>query len=302
MKFRLLSTLLVASFLAIALAGCQAASSLFVKPTETPLPPTATATLAPTTTVTCTPTITPTPTPQPTATPVLLTIPAGTIQAPILLYHHVTDSADKLDSRYNVSPAVFEEQMKWLYNNGYQTISVTRLAELVRAGGQVPERPVVITFDDGNLDVFEYAFPAMQKYGFAGTFYIVENYLDSQEMISTDQVQQLIQSGWEIGLHSRTHANLTGAGVDLADEIRLAKLDMEEKLGIAVNSFAYPFGAINPDVIRLTASYGFTSAVGLGVSTNHSLNTIYYLDRIEIQNDYDMTKFISLMPWSGPLQ
>lgn len=192
--------------------------------------------------------------------------------------------------------------MKWLYDNGYQTITVTALADLMRYGGEIPQRPVVITFDDGNLDVFDYAYPIMKKYGLVGTFYIVENYIDSSDMISTDQVKELIQNGWEIGLHSRSHAHLTAEGVDLADEIRLAKLDMEEKLGVAINSFAYPFGEINADVIRLTISYGFTSAVGLGVATSHSMNTIYYLDRIEIQNDYSMEKFISFFPWSGPTQ
>lgn len=287
----------------ILLAGCQNSSfQKFTKPTETPVPPTQTATFTLQPTETSTPTMAPTATITLTPTPSWLTVEAGTITAPILLYHHVTDASDKLESRYNVSPVKFEEQMKWLHDNGYQTITVTALADLMRSGGEIPQRPVVITFDDGNLDVFDYAFPIMKKYGLVGTFYIVENYIDSDEMISTDQVKQLIQNGWEIGLHSRTHAHLTAEGVDLADEIRLAKLDMEEKLGVAINSFAYPFGEINEEVIRLTINYGFTSAVGLGSAASHSMNSIYYLDRIEIQNEYSMEKFIEYFPWSGPIQ
>jgi len=205
------------------------------------------------------------------------------------------------DSRYNIDPAKFEEQMKWLADNGYQTITVSQLVNLIYNGGQIPERPVVITFDDGNSDIYINAFPILKKYGFVATFYLVESYINGQDMITTDQVKELIQSGWEIGSHSKTHAHLPAAGTDLAQEIRMSKLDMEKLLGVKINSFAYPFGEINDEVIRLTSAYGFTSGVGLSESVTHGRNTIYYLSRIEIQNDFDMAKFISLMPWSGPL-
>jgi peptidoglycan/xylan/chitin deacetylase (PgdA/CDA1 family) len=231
-----------------------------------------------------------------------VTIPAGNVTAPILLYHHVTDASDKLESRYNVNPEKFEEQMKWLYDNGYQTITVTALADLMRNGGEIPQRPVLITFDDGNLDNYQYAYPILKKYGFVATLYMVDNYINGKDMISSDQLKELIQNGWEIGSHGRSHTKLTAEGVDLADEIRLSKLDMEEKLGVTINSFAYPFGEINDEVIRLTVSYGFTSAVGLGVANSHTMNSIYYLDRIEIYNEYSMEKFISFFPWSGPIQ
>jgi len=220
-----------------------------------------------------------------------------------LLYHHVSTNSDTQDSRYNIPPEKFEEQIKWLFDNGYQTINISDLANLIYNGGEIPQRPVVITFDDGNIDNYSNALPILKKYGFVATFYIVETYINGAEMISTDQVKELIQNGWEIGSHSSTHPHLPNISEDLlAGEIRMSKLGLEEKLGVPVNSFAYPFGEINDNIIRLTSSYGYKSAVGLGNTSTHSMQSIFYLSRIEIENDFSMETFISKLPWSGPLQ
>lgn len=304
MKLRALLMTGMILILLLVLSACKGQTPLsFLRPSETPLPPTATTTLAPTATVTATPTITPTSAPTATATPSKITIPAGSVTAPILLYHHVSTNSDTQDSRYNIPPEKFEEQMKWLFDNGYQTINISELANLIYNGGEIPQRPVVITFDDGNIDNYNNALPILKKYGFVATFFVVETYVNGTDMISTDQVKELIQNGWEIGSHSKTHPHLPNISEDLlAGEIRMSKLGLEEKLGVPINTFAYPFGEINDNIIRLISSYGYKSAVGLGNSVTHTMQSIFYLQRIEIENDYSMDVFISKLPWSGPLQ
>lgn len=300
LRTKLITCLIV--ILTLSLTGCQEQSPLsFLRPTETALPPTATVTLAPTATVTATPTITPTLAPSATPTPSRVTIPAGSVTAPILLYHHVSNESETQDSQYNVTPEIFESQMQWLFDNGYQTITIDDLYKLIYDGGEIPQRPVVITFDDGNFDIYNNAFPILRKFGYVATFYVVESYINGQDMITTDQLKELIQNGWQIGSHSKTHVHLPFEGVDLADELRMSKLEMEEKLGVPINSIAYPFGEINEDVIRLTYSYGYKSGVGLGVSVTHARNSIYYLSRIEIKNYFSMEEYKAFFPWSGPL-
>jgi len=301
MAHRTRSLIAFSLILLVAISACQSVSPFgFLKSTETPIPPTSTATPNPTATITATPTITPTVTVTNTPTLPIITIPAGEVTVPILLYHHV--STDKADSRYNIDPGKFEQQMQWLYDNGYQTITISELVNLIYNGGEIPLRPVVITFDDGNLNNFVNAYPIMKKFGFVGTFYVVQRYVDSDDtMVSTDQLMQLIQNGWEIGSHSKTHAHLTFDGVDLVEEIRMSKLNLEKKLGVTIHSFAYPFGEINEDVIRLTSSYGYSSGVGLGESQTHSRFSVYYLSRIEIRNEYSMEQFEAYFPWKGPL-
>ena len=304
MKLKTLLSIGMFCLYLVSITGCQGQSPLtFLRPTETPLPPTATATVAPTATVTPTPTITPTSAPTATPTPSKATIAAGPVTAPILLYHHVSSSSETQDSRYNIPPEKFEEQIKWLYDNHYQTINVSDLTNLIYSGGEIPQRPVVITFDDGNIDNFNNAYPILKKYGFVATFYVVQTYVNGTDMISADQLKELVQNGWEIGSHSKTHAHLPAIGEDmLSEEIRMSKLNLEELLGTPVNSFAFPFGEINDNIIRLTSSYGYKSAVGLGESVTHGMNSIFYLARIEIENDFSMEQFINKLPWSGPLQ
>jgi peptidoglycan/xylan/chitin deacetylase (PgdA/CDA1 family) len=304
MKQTSIFTVCLVLIIGFLLSACQGQSPLsFLRPTETPLPPTATAPLAPTATVTVTPTITPTFAPTATVTPSKMTIPAGSVTAPILLYHHVSTNSDTQDSRYNIPPEKFEEQMKWLFDNGYQTITISELADLIYEGGEIPQRPVVITFDDGNIDNYNNAFPILKKYGFVATFYIVQIYMNGRDMISTDQVKDLIKNGWEIGSHSKTHESLPSVSEELLpEEIRMSKINLEEKLGVPINSFAYPYGEINENVVRLTSRYGYKSAVGLGESITHTMQSIFYLQRIEIENDFSMETFISKLPWSGPIQ
>jgi peptidoglycan/xylan/chitin deacetylase (PgdA/CDA1 family) len=294
--------LIAALILLFFTSACQKTGQtgfFLIKPTLTSTPTvtaTATATLTPTATATSTstPTITPTP------TPVFITVEKGKVTVPILLYHHVTTALD--GSRYNIDPAIFDEQMKWLRDNQYTTITVSEVASLILNGGEMPRRPVVITFDDGNIDVYQNAYPILEKYGLTATFYIVDRYLNGKDMISTTQVKELIQKGWEIGSHSKYHTDLMSPSADLETEIRLSKLEMQERLGITINSFAYPFGSANEQVIDKTIRSGYTSAVGLGESITHGYFDIFYLNRIEIQADYSMEKFISLLPWSGQIQ
>lgn len=296
MKRSIFWLVIVAAVLTLGSTGCANSSgSGWLKPTNTLQPPAATLTTTFTSTSVNTDTPQPTATITSTPTPQLLTIPAGPVQAPILLYHHVV--TDGKPGTYGVTAEKFEEQMRWLFEHGYKTITVTNLADLIRNGGEVPERPVVITFDDGNLDNFENAFPILKKYGFVGTFYVVERYIDGKDMVTTDQLKELIQNGWEIGCHSHSHQDLTAPGVDLGLEIRQAKVNMEKKLGVPVLSFAFPFGRANEEVWRLTPNFGYQSAVGLGNSFNHDRNSLYFLARIEIKNDFTLDQFGALLPW-----
>jgi hypothetical protein len=142
-------------------------TAMVIPPTFTP-----TASFTPTPTNTSTPTNTPLPTdtPVPTQTPELVWNPAGHVIAPILLYHHVSD--EYAGNRYYVTTDNFRAQLQALHDWGYTSITISTLVDVLIHGGNLPPRPVVITFDDGNLDIYQNAFPIMHEMGFVGTFYI----------------------------------------------------------------------------------------------------------------------------------
>lgn len=161
-------------------------ATLQALPTATPEP-----TITPTATETPQPTQTPLPTH--TLTPTWAYSPAGSATVPILLYHHIANPENP--SRYHVSPEIFEEQMTWLFDHGYTAIPITLLVNAIKEGAELPAKPVVITFDDGDLDVYENAFPIMQKYGFSGVFYIITDWIDAKNMVTKAQLDEMIASG-----------------------------------------------------------------------------------------------------------
>jgi peptidoglycan/xylan/chitin deacetylase (PgdA/CDA1 family) len=255
-----------------------------------------------------TPTITPIPlpatsTPSATNTPVPTATPAWVhydrqqkIYAPILLFHHIMDVDPS--NRYNISLDTFTTQMKLLKEWGYTSITVSTLANVIRNGGDLPEKPVVISFDDGDIDVYQNAYPIMKQFGFVGTFYIVANRLQAKEFVHTDQLKGMIADGWEIGCHGFAHTDMKADHNSIETEGLHAKKVLQDALGVTVNSFAYPYGSFDSEVGTHVAIYGYTNAVGLGTSYIHSMYSIFYLSREEVRGDYDLSAFAKLLPWS----
>ena len=161
---------LIAAFLiagSILLAGCNTGSAaIYDPPSDTPteeaptltpfmpekLTPTPTFTPLPTDTATATSTPSPTPEPTPTITPTWLPNQPGQVIAPILLYHHVADGYS--DNRYYISISTFQQQMEALRDWGYTTVTISTIVNVLLNGGKLPARPVVLSFDDGNKDIY----------------------------------------------------------------------------------------------------------------------------------------------------
>lgn len=297
----------------IILPGCQTQIPVFITlspgSTNTPFQPVMpTATFTPQPTYTPTETSTPNPTETPMPEPTQTNPPepteatdsptaestAGAVTVPILLYHHISET---IDTQYNVHPDRFAEQMKWLHDRGYSTITIADVARLILEGGEIPERPVVLTFDDGYLDVYKNAYPIMQQYGYVGTFFIVGETVDTLQNLNTTKLLKLIDSGWEIGSHSMSHIDLK-QGNNWEYEILGSKNLLEGKLGVIIQTFAYPYGLADAAVINYTINTGYTSAVGLGSNITHDQNTLYFLDRKEVKSWYGLDFFEDFMPWT----
>jgi peptidoglycan/xylan/chitin deacetylase (PgdA/CDA1 family) len=286
-------TLLGVLFLTVA-AGCNP-QTLLASPTPTP-----TQTLTPTRTPTPsqTPTPTHTSTPTITPTPTWAWHPPGEVIAPILLYHHVDN--DNPSERYNVHPDRFAEQMAALDSWGYTAITITDLIKAITEGGELPPRPVVITFDDGHLSVYENAFPVMQEHGFPGVAYIVATWLKADGFMGVKELKEMMEAGWEVGSHSSTHTDISKDTSLINYEVLQSKKILEEALSTPIHTFAYPFGAFKQLIGDRVYRYGYIGGMGLGRGWTHSKNTLYYLQRIEVQGSYDMETFASLLPWSEP--
>jgi len=257
--------------------------SMTVTITDTP-PPTSTATH------TQTPSQSPTP-PAPTTTPTEIeTTSTGEVNVPILLYHHIEGEASS--NRYDVSVPDFQSQMNVLQEMGYKTISLTQFLDALFNGSPLPKKAVIITFDDGHMSVYDNAFPIMEALGFSGILYIVANRInDIPDFINVAILKEMINAGWEVGSHSYTHADLTYNHGFAYQEIAGSKIDLEKALQVEVKTFAYPFGAFDNFLGQKVQQYDYQAGMGLGTSQRHTINTLYYLSRIEIYGDVTLDEF-----------
>jgi peptidoglycan/xylan/chitin deacetylase (PgdA/CDA1 family) len=260
-------------------------------PTSTPLPPTYTATISPTATTA------PTRTPRPTATTTRVAQGPGIVSIPILLYHHVEQTT--YFSRYRVPPDRFEQQMKLLHDWEYTTISTELLVKAITDGAKLPPRPILITFDDGDVDVYENAFPIMQKYGFTGVFYLVANYVGQPNYITIQQVKEMAEAGWEIGSHSLNHIDLTLSPERQRAEVVESKIDLEKMLDVPVRTFAYPYGKASSGAIDYVHYAKYIAGMGLGYTAEQGKGNLFFLQRWEVQSGFNMKAFTAFLPWKG---
>jgi len=221
------------------------------------------------------------------------------IVAPILLYHHISDTATI--NRYYVAVENFRTQMQALVEWGYTSITPAYFRKVLVEGGELPLRPVLITFDDGDQDVYQNAYPIMRQYGFVGTFYIVTSRMGAEGYVGVDQLKELIASGWEIGSHTIDHIDLTTNHDQARYEMLQSRIDLEDALSVTVTSIAYPYGLVDSFIATKAQDYGYFTGMGLGILTKHTWGSMYYLNRREVHGDMDINTFASLLPWSGPV-
>lgn len=300
-KFRirfLIFTALFASSLLLGACNPAQGSSLSAmtvtstkETTPTAAPATATQTTTPTLTATTTP-LPPTPTITNTPTPKLVYNKPGLLNAPILLYHHV--EGQDFTNRYTVSIPDFQAQMETLSEMGYTTIPISLFLDALLEGADLPEKPIVISFDDGHKSVYDNAFPIMNEFNFTGVFYIVANRLGGVEnFVDVKELNIMIDAGWEVGSHSFSHIDLTQAHERVSREIGESKSRLENRLSSQIQTFAYPFGTIDPFLAQKVNDYGYRAGMGLGTNSVHTWNNLFYLERIEIYGDYSLEEFIA---------
>jgi peptidoglycan/xylan/chitin deacetylase (PgdA/CDA1 family) len=216
-----------------------------------------------------------------------LLIPPRSVEMPILVYHHVvpgSGSGSEVAHMLFVTPEVFDQQLKYLRDNGYQSVSFDDLADCLETGMPLPPRPVILSFDDGWENQFTYAFPLLQKYQFTATFYVVTNYLDHQNFMTVQQLKTMMAAGMTIGGHSRSHPALTG--LDTAhrwDEIAASKNWLQERLGVTIDTFAYPYGSYSSGVAALVKAAGYRTARTVDFGTHYTVGDLETLQALLFQ-------------------
>lgn len=222
-------------------------------------------------------------------------------RVPILMYHYIStppDDADIYRLDLSVTPEHFEEQMAWLDENGYTTITLYQLTDWLANGTELPEKPVILTFDDGYRDNYDNAFPILQKYGQVGTFFILTGTTDegNPDYMSWDMLREMVAAGKDVEMHAHVHVSVKGTDpVTLQIQVATSAEILEERLGYRPRFFAYPGGEYDDNAIRALKDAGYWLALTTRFGCLHATGGEYELQRIRIRGEYGLGQFSDLV-------
>ncbi len=212
------------------------------------------------------------------------------LHVPILVYHSVRPHQVKeppLVNYYDVAPEELEKHLKYFKDQGYTIVSFADFVAGVKKQKSLPEKPVVLTFDDGWENQYKYAFPILQKYSATATFFVFTNAIGHRHFLTWDQIKEMRKAGMIIGAHTKSHPYLfqiTDPNI-LRDEIIGGKKVLEAGLGEPVRFFAYPFGYYNDRLVEVVKEAGFDAARSSKRGAYHTENDLFHFRSIEATDD-----------------
>lgn len=193
---------------------------------------------------------------------------------PVLMYHSVTECPPSSTRRLSVHPDTFGRQLGILRRRGFTSLTFGEYAAARARGETLPERSVVLTFDDGYADFYHEALPQLDRHGFTATVFVTTGWLADagrhamgsplDRMLTWTQLREMAAVGIEIGAHSHSHPQLDQmADSRLSHELRHSKSLLEDGLGHAVHTLAYPYGHSSRRVRgeAVASGYQFAAAV-----------------------------------------
>ena len=218
------------------------------------------------------------------------------MKVPILMYHRIAIPPKRsLVPGHYVSPNKFRSHLRFIEKAGYQTITTSDLLSGLNNPELLPDKPIVLTFDDGYKNFANDAVPEMQRRGMTATVFMVSGQIgghnewdeklgDCHEVLMT--AEQLIachQAGFEVGSHTINHAHLTNISLEQAEsELRESKERLSSVLNSEINSFCYPYGEENPAIQELAARF-YQSACSTKRGLNDAGTNRYQWRRINVR-------------------
>ena len=243
---------------------------------------------------------------EPLPTPV--GVYSWTLKVPILMYHYISQppaDADVYRVDLSVTPDNFRQQLAWLRDNGYTGIDYYELSLAIVGFTELPEKPVLLTFDDGYLDNYTAAFPLLQEYGYKATFFVVTDFVDfnREGYMTWAMLEEMSRAGHRIESHSRTHPDLRDKDRDgLIWEILGSQETIAAHVGYKPRYFCYPGGDYNEATIQMLRELDFWGAATTANDTWHGFNERFEWGRLRIRNDTTLQEFANVLDLEGTVR
>ena len=198
----------------------------------------------------------------------------------VLNYHMVNSMFISLA----VEPSDFDWQMKYLVDHGYHSITPDELYDFLAGRGTLPDRPVLITFDDGYEDNYTNAYPILKKYNLKATIFIVTGFVSKRKgYLTWDQLREMEKNGITAQSHTVTHAPLPELPDDrIREELVESKRKAEAELGHPVEYIAYPTGVHDLHIVGIAKEAGYKGGFTVKYGNVDRASNIYALERVPV--------------------
>lgn len=209
---------------------------------------------------------------------------------PVLMYHSIDyEKGNEL----RVPKETFRKQMNYLKQNGYTTLTLDELYDFFINNKPVPNKSIVITFDDGYKDNFENAYPILKELGFNATIFVITSTVDNDKnYLTSKQLKELEANGIDIESHTVNHEQLDKLTYnEQVNTLKSSKEYIEKVLGEQKKYIAYPFGKWNHDTIKAVKDAGYSMVFTTESGWANKNQGIYELHRVYVSANHDMKEF-----------
>ncbi len=221
------------------------------------------------------------------------------------MYHRVAPTGSTATARYRVTPEAFEAQLRYLRDAGFYSITLEDWRIAMATKTPLPGRAVLITFDDGYLDFFTYAWPLLKHYSFLATVFLAADeiggtnhwdsfYGEEVPLLGWQGICQLQDEGVEFGSHSASHRPLTGLSLsEVVREGARSRALLQRKLGKSLQAFAYPYGDTDRVVQHLIGACGYVFGLSCRSGLSSFQESLLALPRIEVCGFDSLQEFVA---------
>jgi peptidoglycan/xylan/chitin deacetylase (PgdA/CDA1 family) len=211
------------------------------------------------------------PSPSATASPKPGPPITSPVDVPIMMYHIIGPPDQPANAALAVSAADFAAQMSYLACAGYTPITVQRLFDAFDGKAALPEKPIILTFDDGWVGDYTYGFPVLKQHGFVGSFAIVTGFVEAGgPYVTWAQIAEMSGAGMEMMSHTVSHIDLGSTdNATVIDQLQTSKSTLQAHIGHSVDYFVYPSGepfrsgtaARQAQVVQMLKDAGYRAAL-----------------------------------------
>lgn len=210
---------------------------------------------------------------------------------PVLCYHDVTPNNPE-NNELLIHPSKFKEQLQYLKDNGYFPITLDEFYGFLRENKAIPEKSVVLTFDDGYRGNYTYAYQILKDFGFAATVFVVSDFVDNDLYMTKEQLKEMSHNGFKVESHTSKHDDLSKLNeAQQIETLKKSKDNLEKIVAQPIEYVAYPFGRSNNQTRIAAEKAGYKLGFNLNGRLADRSDNNYNIDRVYVSNNDSIEKF-----------